>query len=199
MYLYSNFLNENSEKFEQMSIFRRIPNVRTVSFSMHPREALIKHLFITTKPFQYYKTGFDSQHLRIILCNVAIFEQNEKVHHTKVDLSHLNHLDDYRERVKDVKNLRNKTTTEISNLCVGYIKQSDFLNSKEEYVDIFIDDEDHRKRHYDVHFEDLHLIKPDMFVKDTLSLCPMEEEMHKDIEMILNKVDAKIGNLIELV
>ncbi|KAK8881401.1 hypothetical protein M9Y10_004137 [Tritrichomonas musculus] len=177
IYLYSYFLKEHSQGWLQMKLVKKIPRLKAISFSLTPSKALKKVELIPTKPFPHCKTGFDNKYLRIYLSYVPVYQKRWN------------------------SSSKETFTNEITGLCNGYISPEDFLFLNKNQVNILLDDEKWRNLEYAVNFEDVHLVRPDLFVNDTLALTPMDERMHELIDEVQMKVNKELeenkNNLIK--
>ena len=128
--------------------------------------AIIKDDFVPTKPFPYYKTGFNSKYLRIYLSFVPIYNKDQS------------------------QNKKQLFTNKVSGLSLCYISPDDFLFLKNKQINALFGDENHYTNCL-LNFEDMHYVRPDLFVNDTLSLMPTDVKMHNSIKNVISKVSEK--------
>ena len=163
IYLFTKFYDKYSINWILINYFKEIPRTEVISFSIKPDKALIKINFLPTEPFSYYKTGFNCKYLRVYLSFVPIHDK------------------------KFIQLFTNK----ISGFSLCYISPNDFHFLENSQVDALFEDENHHHSYSLLNFDDLHFVRSDLFVNDTLSLIQMDKEMHKSIDLILSKISNK--------
>ena len=122
-----------------------------------------------SKPFSYCKTGFDYEFIRILLCNVPIYNSSD-----------------------EESDLIPYSTPGIG---FAYINQEDFLNCEDFRVHILFDDIINRSSLIEkyVDFDDIHLIRPDFYVNDSLYLTPTDANTLKSVKNIQNIAKEKLN------
>lgn len=94
-------------------------------------------------------------------------------------------------------NTMNKTMDFIpscpSGLTLAYVSRKDFLNTVNDRVSVFYDDttKNHQLIEKFIDFDDLHLIRPDFYVRDTLYLTKTQKKTLKAVQSIQNTADQK--------
>lgn len=80
-----------------------------------------------------------------------------------------------------------------SGLTLAYVSRKDFLNTVNDRVSVFYDDttKNHQLIEKFIDFDDLHLIRPDFYVRDTLYLTKTQKKTLKAVQSIQNTADQK--------
>ena len=119
------------------------------------------------KNFVFCKDGFDQPRIRIILCNVPIYNN------------------------KDPE--EDSIPYDISGLNFGYIFKEDFFGCDGYRIPILYNDSKNSTGLVEkyVNFEDIHLIKADFYVQDTLYLARTDKRTLRDISGILKSSNEK--------
>lgn len=170
-YFYANFVD--SKSFDERSIykiFKHIPRVKIISFAgsiydnfINPKLALTK-----AEKFAYCKNGFDYNYLRIMLSNVPLFISE-------------NDLTSY-------------VPSETSDIGIGYISTNDFLSWSKNRVKILFVDFSNNNHHLEryINFDDIHIIRPDLYVNNQLALAKINQKTLKIIRYIQKGIKSKI-------
>lgn len=117
----------------------------------------------------YCKTGFNQKNMRIIICNILLY------------------------------NTLNKTIDFVpscsSGLTFAYVSRKEFLNTKNARVFVLFEDSknNHQLIEKYIDFNDLHLIRPDFYVKDTLYLTKTQTKTLKAVQNIQATADKKFS------
>ena len=122
------------------------PRINIFCFNKKIEKVFKKVELFQSVPFAFCKEGFESNHLKIRLSNVPLFDYS----------------DPYSSFI----------TTQVSGLCLAYISPSDFLNWKRKRIKILFDDPENNHHHYKkyVNFDDLHKIRIDLYVNRVIFL-----------------------------
>ena len=80
-----------------------------------------------------------------------------------------------------------------SGLTLAYVSRKDFLNTVNDRVSVFYDDttKNHQLIEKFIDFDDLHLIRPGFYVRDTLYLTKTQKKTLKAVQSIQNTADQK--------
>ncbi|KAK8889049.1 hypothetical protein M9Y10_033792 [Tritrichomonas musculus] len=119
------------------------------------------------KPFVYCKTGFDQDLIRVLLCNVPLYNTANE----KTDL----------------------VPYCTSGISIAYLSKDDFLDAEGFRVRILYDDvvNNHNLIEKYVDFDDIHLIRPDFYVNDTLYLARTEKNTLNIVKGIQGTAETK--------
>lgn len=174
-YLYSQFvLDKTSKSNAAIKELKQKPRFRYIFTSGSTDYAIKSINFSETKPFVFCKTGFDEDLLSICLCNVPLYKTA-----------------DYKEDF---------LATEYSGNSIGYISKKDFMNNTNSRVKIIFNNSKQNNRHFEryIDFDDIHYIKSDLYVDETISLAKTNEKTLEIISEIESDVSDKTYKYYEI-
>ena len=171
-YLYTRFPEGNDNKNSFKKYKSETPYFELIFFSSDMTD-VFKHGTMESSSdssnifFIYCKTGFDLNLIRILLCNVPLYN------------------------LSDVEN--DFIPYCSSGFSFAYINKKDFLNCEDFRVHILFDDITNNRNFIEkyVDFDDIHLIRPDFYVKDALYLTRTDINTLNKIREIQINADKK--------
>ena len=105
-----------------------------------------------SKPFLYCKTGFKSKYLRVHLSNIPIYDEKDMF-------------------------------SKVSGVGLAYISPNDFFKWSKDSIKVLYDDPEKNNHHVKkyVNFNDIHKIRPDLYVNKTISLMNISKQKLKEV------------------
>ena len=178
-YIYAPFFEESTQntslKSDVLDKIKEKPCFKVFRFSQSLKKSLkyAQNSLINIKPFAFCKNGFNTPKIRVLLCNVLLYNSEND----ETDFSPSNESD----------------------LSIGYIPSKNFLNWNLKRVLISFCDKLNNnsliERYID--FEDIHIIRPDFYVKKTLFLTQMDSDMLNIVDDIANRLDYNDESKLE--
>ena len=157
-YLYTNFFDNQIKlsKYKKETFFKVFFFSSKLSDAF--KNAQIENV---TNKFVFCKNGFDFDLIRIILCNVPLYETNN----TEQDL----------------------VPSSTSGLSIAYVSKEDFHSSKHFRILVYVADNLNFNRLTEkyVNYNDIHIIRPDFYINDTLLLKRSEIKEMENVKSIL--------------
>ena len=172
-YIYSPYFKDikssSDDLLNAVKVLKNKPRFYIFNFSDDIRSALdLGHLIGSSnddykcQPFPYLKTGFDQEKIRIMLCNVPVYSFQDRE--------------------------MNTMPSERSYLNWAYVSKDDFQSWSPVRVPIILDESNtHLFLERFVDSDDIHAVKPQFFVKDTLYLT----RTSRDTLDTVNKIQEK--------
>ncbi|KAK8864795.1 hypothetical protein M9Y10_010320 [Tritrichomonas musculus] len=165
-YAYIYTITPNEYSIEVKKKYSKKHHLKIISFCQDPIKSFKNINLHFTNPFYYCQTASFSDYLCIRLSNVPIYDTE----------------DDYTDL----------SPSETSGINISYIKSTEFLKWSQSRKEILFDQEFHHLAVKYVNYDDIHLIKPELYVKDTLSLANISQEKYQKILEIKPEIIEKI-------
>ena len=155
-----------------MKKLKQNPFFQCIQFSVPVKKAIQKKIIYKIAPFPC-NSGYDSDFFFIRLSNVPLYDS-----------------DDY---IKDI------VPSQISGICTAFISRDDFITWKKPRVKIYLEDNNNFNDIYFkyIDFNDIHVIRPDLYVKETLYLMKTDISSLEFVDELIEKLTAKEKNQIE--
>ena len=168
-YLYTHFIDRKNAKLHSIQKkFKQLLRVNIISFAGENFINKDENIkLIETKPFAYCLRDSDFNYLSVRLSNISLYDSENDI-----------------------------SSNRTSGIGIGYIYQKDFSNSIKLRIKIIFDNNTNTSKEQYINFEDVHLIRPDLYTNDQLTLAKIDAKTLKKVTKIEKRINRKIDNRV---